>query len=222
MNDQILLAIIGDIIDSKSIIERNQIQIKLNEVLNNLNKDYEKYIVSKWTITLGDEFQVLLKPNLELFKILDYISYKMYPLKIRFGIGLGEISTDINSEKSIGSDGPAYWRARGAIDSIHENNNYGNSKILFNSEKEDDGLINNLIHYTDWMKENWTTTQREVLHTLLKNNIYNNDFKQKDLAKDIGISESAMSRRISSSGIHLYLSSRNSIAKTIVNKGEKK
>lgn len=222
MGDQILLAIIGDIIDSRSIIKRNEIQIKLNKVLKKVNKDYEKYIVSKWTITLGDEFQVLIKPNLEIFKMLDYISYKMYPVKIRFGIGLGEIFTDIDYKKSIGSDGPAYWRAREAIEFIHENHNYGNSKISFNSGKEDDELINNLIHYTDWMRENWTTTQREILHTLLKKNIYNDDFKQKDLAKDIGISESAMSRRISSSGIGLYLSSRNSIAKAIVNKGELK
>lgn len=222
MGDQILLAIIGDIIDSRSIIKRNEIQIKLNKVLKKVNKDYEKYIVSKWTITLGDEFQVLIKPNLEIFKMLDYISYKMYPVKIRFGIGLGEIFTDIDYKKSIGSDGPAYWRAREAIEFIHENHNYGNSKISFNSGKEDDELINNLIHYTDWMRENWTTTQREILHTLLKKNIYNDDFKQKDLAKDIGISESAMSRRISSSGIGLYLSSRNSIAKAIVSKGELK
>lgn len=220
MANQILLAIIGDIIDSRTIVERNEIQIKLNKILQKLNKDYERYIVSKWTITLGDEFQVLLRPNLELFEMLDYISYKMYPVKIRFGIGLGKIFTDVNYRESIGSDGPAYWRAREAIEFIHENDNYRNSKISFNSGKEDDDLINNLIYYTDWMKENWTRTQREVLDTLLKNNIYSDDFKQKDLARDIGISESAMSRRISSSGIGLYLSSRNSISKAIVDKGE--
>lgn len=111
MGGQILLAIIGDIIDSKNIKNRNKIQKDLNKVLKDLNRNYEKDIVSKWTITLGDEFQALLKPNLYIFKMLDYISYKMDPVKIRFGLGLGEISTDINYEKSIGSDGPAYWRA---------------------------------------------------------------------------------------------------------------
>ncbi len=34
--------------------------------------------------------------------MLDYISYKMEPINIRFGIGLGEIYTDINYEISIG------------------------------------------------------------------------------------------------------------------------
>lgn len=49
---------------------------------------------------------------------------------LRYGIGLGEIYTDINYEKSIAVDGPAYWNARGVIEFIHDNNNYGNSKIL--------------------------------------------------------------------------------------------
>lgn len=219
MGNQNLVAIIGDIIDSKNIENRNKIQEKLNKILNKVNQDYEGYIVSKWTITLGDEFQVLLKPNLEIFKMLDYISYEMEDINIRFGIGLGEIYTDINHEVSLGSDGPAYWNARDAIEFIHNNNNYGKSKISFKSDDKNDDIINNLIYYTDWMKENWTSTQKQVLNTLLKNNIYEDNFKQRPLARELGISESAISRRISSSGIRLYLSSRNSISEEIVNRG---
>lgn len=160
--------------------------------------------------------QVLIKPNLDIFKMLDYISYKMDPVEIRFGIGIGEIHTDINYKKSIGSDGPAYWGSREAIDFIHDNNNYGNSKISFKNEEKNDYIINNLIYYTDWMKSNWTNTQRELLYSLLENGIYNEKFVQKSLAKEIGIFESAISRRVSSSGIRLYLSSRNSIAREIM------
>lgn len=50
-------------------------QIQLNKILKKVNKEYKNYIVSNWTIILGDEFQVLIKLNLEIFKILDYISY---------------------------------------------------------------------------------------------------------------------------------------------------
>lgn len=210
-----LLAVIGDIIGSRNIEDRKEIQEKLNEILGDVNIGYKKYIVSKWTITLGDEFQVLIKPNLEIFKMLDYIAYKMDPIKIRFGIGLGEIYTDINYNKSIGADGPAYWNAREAIKFIYDNNNYGNSKISFKSNNKNDEIINNLIYYTDWMKENWTDTQKEILYTLLENNIYSENFKQKSLASRLDISESAMSKRVRSSGIRLYLSSRNSVAKEI-------
>ena len=215
MQNQNLVAIIGDIIDSRNIEDRSQIQEKLNKLLRDVNIKYKEYIVSKWTITLGDEFQVLIKPNLEIFKILDYISYKMDPIKIRFGIGLGEIYTNINYEKSVGADGPAYWNARDAIEFIHDNNNYGSSKISFKSKNKNDEIINNLLNYTDWMKENWTNTQKEILYALLENNIYSEYFKQRLLAKELGISESAMSKRVRTSGIRLYLSSRNSVAKEI-------
>ncbi len=211
-----LVAIIGDIIDSRNIEDRNKTQEKLNEILKEINIEYKEYIVSKWTITLGDEFQVLMKPNLEVFKMLDYLSYKMAPIKIRFGIGLGEIYTDINYEKSIGADGPAYWNARDAIEYIHDNDNYGSSKISLKSENKNDNIINDLLYYTDWMKENWTDTQKEVLYTLLENNIYDENFKQKPLAKKLNISESALSKRVKSSGIRLYLSSRNNVAKEII------
>lgn len=215
MRNQKLLAIIGDIIDSRNIKYRIKVQEKLNKILKEINMDYKNYIVSKWTITLGDEFQVLMKPNLEVFKMLDYISYRMDPIEIRYGIGLGEIYTDIDYEKSIGADGPAYWNARDAIEFIYNNNNYGNSKMSFKSKTKSDYIINHLLFYTDWMKENWTDSQKEVLYTLLESGIYSEKFEQKALAKKLNISESAMSRRVKSSGIRLYLSSKNSIAKEI-------
>lgn len=215
MQDINLVAIIGDIIDSRNIVDRSQVQEKLRETLEDINIRYKEHIVSKWTITLGDEFQALIKPNLELFKVLDYISYKMDPVNIRFGIGLGEIYTNIDYEMSIGADGPAYWNARDAIESIHDNNYYGSSKTSFKSKNKNDEIINKLLNYTDWMKENWTTTQKEVLYALLENDTYSENFRQKLLAEKLDISESAMSKRIRTSGIRLYLSSRNSIAKEI-------
>lgn len=219
MRDRDLVAIIGDIIDSKKIENRNKTQEKLNRVLKEVNIQYKECIISKWTITLGDEFQVLMKPDFKMFKMLDYISYRMDPIEIRFGIGLGKIYTDIDYEKSIGADGPAYWNARDAIENIHDKSNYSYSKISFKSKNKSDKIINNLLNYTDWMKENWTDSQKEVLNTLLEKDIYDENFKQKSLAEEFNISESAMSRRVKSSGIRLYLSSRNDISREIVGVG---
>lgn len=219
MKKQNIIAIIGDLIDSKNIENRFEVQEKLKMILEKANLDYKKYIISKWTITLGDEFQVLIKPNLKIFEMLDFISYKMNPNKIRYGIGLGKINTNINYEQSIGADGPAYWNARKAIEFIHDNNNYGNSKIAFISGNRNDEIINNLLAYTDWMKESWTDSQKEILYTLLDSDIYSERFEQKVLAKKLNISESAMSRRVKSSGIKLYLSSKNNLAKLIKNIG---
>ena len=53
-------AVIGDIIDSKKINNRYQDQKTLETCLNDLNNEYQAVLVSKFSITLGDEFQGLL------------------------------------------------------------------------------------------------------------------------------------------------------------------
>ncbi|MBS4536302.1 hypothetical protein GOQ29_11800 [Clostridium sp. D2Q-14] len=219
MKHENLIAIIADLIDSRNIENRFEVQERLRKVLKEVNILYKEYIISKWIITLGDEFQVLIKPNSKIFEMLDFISYRMNPNKIRYGIGFGIIKTSIDFEKSIGADGPAYWNARKAIEIIHDNNYYGNSKIAIISGSNSDEIMNNLLAYTDWMKENWTDSQKEILHSLLDGNIYSEKFEQKRLAKKLKISESAMSRRVKSSGIKLYLSSRNSLAEQIKRMG---
>ena len=49
-------------------------------------------------------------------QIIFEIECWMYPVKLRFGVGIGEISTDIIREMSIGADGPGYYNARTAIE----------------------------------------------------------------------------------------------------------
>lgn len=49
-------------------------------------------------ITLGDEFQGLLNNPAYAIEIVKYIQRELYPVKLRFGIGIGEISTEINQK----------------------------------------------------------------------------------------------------------------------------
>ena len=105
-------AIIGDIIQSKELANRMEIQTKLNSILNEINKRYADEIAANFIITLGDEFQGLLSNPSNLFDIIDTIKFEMYPVRIRFGIGIGSIDTEVNSEMALGADGPAYHYAR--------------------------------------------------------------------------------------------------------------
>ena len=106
------VALIGDIIESKKIQDRAQAQQKLLQLMKELNQQYQKYLVSPFTVTAGDEFQALFLPNSDMFQIMDQLSMAFAPYEIRFGIGAGDMITEINKEQSIGSDGPAYWLAR--------------------------------------------------------------------------------------------------------------
>ena len=114
------VAIIGDIKGSKQISNRSQIQKKLGHVLKDVNETYKADISAKFIITLGDEFQGLLGRSKYVFDIIKFIQKEMYPVRLRFGVGIGEISTDVFSEAALGADGPAYYAARKMMEQLRE------------------------------------------------------------------------------------------------------
>ena len=79
------IAIIGDIKNSKKIVDRGAFQEHLKKILDNINLKYSDCIASKFTITLGDEFQGLLTTGNNIMEIIQYIKKEIYPVKIRFG-----------------------------------------------------------------------------------------------------------------------------------------
>ena len=134
----------------------------------------------------------------------------MQPYQVRFGIGLGKILTDINPELSIGADSPAYWHARKAINYIHQKNDYGNTQIAVYSDNEEKiSIINTLIASSEAIKSDWRASQEMVLKELLSMGIYDEHFDQKHLAKRLELSTSALSKRLKSSNIKIYLCARN-------------
>ena len=113
-------AIIGDIKRSKKIENRCEIQEKLKKILDNVNSIYNNDISAKFLITLGDEFQGLLEITAPILEIIKYIQREIYPIKPRFGVGIGNVSTLINHEAAIGADGPAFYAAREMIEFLRE------------------------------------------------------------------------------------------------------
>lgn len=101
------IVIIADIVDSKKISARKEVQLTLKDVLIQINHDSENGILSPFTITLGDEFQAVYRCSATLIKDLFLILVKLFPVRIRFSIGFGKISTEINEHEAIGMDGPA-------------------------------------------------------------------------------------------------------------------
>jgi hypothetical protein len=132
------LAIIGDVIASRTIADRPAFQRRLRRTLAARNAERVSSdespaaedavremaakgawtLASPYTLTLGDEFQVLLRRASGCFLDLLRISADLYPERMRFALALGEIDTDLNSEQAIGMDGSAFHRARAGIDQL--------------------------------------------------------------------------------------------------------
>ena len=54
------VAIIGDLKKSRDIKQRDKVQARIQSALEQINFSYHALIVSKLTLTIGDEFQALL------------------------------------------------------------------------------------------------------------------------------------------------------------------
>lgn len=205
----------------KKIDNHYQVQKSLESCLADLNNEFQAVLASKLSITLGDEFQGLLSLDAPLFQIIDRINLAMKPYQVRFGIGMGKILTDINPEQSIGADGPAYWHARKAINYIHQKNDYGNTQIAVSFDDENQvNIVNTLIASSEVIKSDWRASQEIILKELLALGIYNEQFDQQMLAKRLALTTSALSKRLKSSNIKVYLRARKTALNCLKHYGE--
>lgn len=204
-----MIAVIGDIIKSKSILDRQKTQQELQSVLLQINQRHQASLASRFTITLGDEFQGLFKDSNGLLHILDEISFALRPIRLRFGIGVGTLTTELDPTTSIGADGPVYWKAREAIDYVHKNNDYGRANIHLGVQEPDDtvNLINQILKLTALQVSGWRDSQTEVYKIILEEEIMDpEEINHQRIAEKLDILPSSLTRRFESSGIKRYMS----------------
>lgn len=210
------IAIIGDIKNSKSIEERREFQNKLNNILNEINEIYSDSISSNFTITLGDEFQGLLHSGEHVMDIIQYIKREVYPIKIRFGIGIGAITTDINAMMSIGADGPGYYKARDSIEQLKilekkNESTYGDVQIKIDGDNNLQELsLNSILKLMYCIEKEWTKKQREVVNYVL--------FEKKtqtETAQYFNVSQSNIQQILSKTHFYAYKDAFNSINKIL-------
>jgi len=199
------LAIIGDIVNSKKIPgeQRKQVQSRLEETLDSVNQLYGDYIVSDFLITLGDEFQGLLRPNAPLYEIIsrvvegiNAVRFKEKFVEVRFGIGLGRVLTDIK-RVALGMDGPAFHYARNALDISHDMKGHA---IVFRAEpgtliEQDETSINALLGLLAVTRKFWihkASKFNEILPYLRENR------NQRDIASLLSCTQPLISKQIAS------------------------
>lgn len=108
--------IICDIRSSRKIKNREEIQYKIIDMLKETNRIFKDLIISPFLITIGDEWQGLLKYPCDYFKIINFFKENIPDIKFYIGIGIGDVCIH-NFELTVNQlDGPSFYRARKAID----------------------------------------------------------------------------------------------------------
>ena len=184
--------IIGDIKESRMIKgkERSQIQKRFRKAIETINKEFKEDIISKFLITLGDEFQGVLRDKSKSYDIILRIEELLYPVKFNFGVGVGDIATPI-LEEALGMDGLAFHNARSGLESAKVSKQ--TNIISKTGEEAVDCPLNMILFLLAGIKEGWTKRQREMVNAVRR---FGN---QQQVAKCLNIrSKSTVSEGLSS------------------------
>lgn len=199
------VAIVGDIVKSKKLVDRNEIQNNLKAVLNKINEKYADEIASNFMLTLGDEFQGLLKCGKDAIRIISEIEIAMLPIRLRFGIGIGRIDTEINRDIPLGTDGPAYHNARKMIDELKikekkYETSYSNIMICSQGDNgQIDMFLNTILSLCSTLKAKWSPRQTEIISCYISS-----DKNQYKAAEKLGITQSSVNKALNNSDYYAY------------------
>ena len=191
--------IIGDIVSSRQIEDRAHVQTKFSAAIETLKRNNKKMFLSPPTLTIGDEFQAVLKSTTNLFLRIHQFEAEMSPVQLRFGLGLGKIDTPINTKAAIGMDGSAFHNARRAIETAR---NEKRKYVLFSSIEQEQSLAWQLIlRWIDLTLQGWSMEKQQIL-------ILNRMGKrQKEIASLLHITQPAVSQHINKKNFSLIVQS---------------
>ena len=216
-------AIIGKIVSAEKMAnqERYEMQYAVDKILTQVNKEYKDDIAYDFRLTLGDEFQGLIKNAAAVLEILDKTKYLAGTLELVFGVGIGPIYSAISKKNDTRPDGPAFWNAGFAIQQLKKNKSYTRPKILFENDDNERyknewiQVINESLNLCDFIEKGWTEKQRNIIMESI--NLYGYDMKvpQKEMADLFEISVPAMNVHMKRSGYYNYLSLRKTIGEAL-------
>ena len=158
MTEKKYIAVIGDLVGSRQLPERDKDQVRLNYFLVKVNSHFADAIEAHFVNTIGDELQGLVKRNFQLQEFLQFFHQHFgWKIKTRFGVGLGSLTTAVRSE-AIGLDGACFYYARERFQRAKDQ-----AKFLTFSNFEMNKALTALFDLVFQIESKWTKRQSEII-----------------------------------------------------------
>jgi len=202
----------ADIIKSRNE-NPNQLMTKFKSLVNTINKEQKKLILTPLTITLGDEFQGIASSmengvNL-IFAIEEMIIKKGLNIKLRYVLNYGKIETKINTLIAHEMLGEGLTYSRKKLESSKKEDQ--RFKIINNSKENPDEYINEAFSLYQDIVDNWKAKDLETVSKFLVFDDY------KIVAEKINTNASSAWRRKKSLKINEYASIKKIILHLLEN-----
>lgn len=196
-------ALIADLSGSRELERdrRRDVQERLTGLLEELNGDLHEALLSRFTVTLGDEFQGLLRRPAAVTEVLWRLRRELPSLRLWTGVGHGGLDTPLR-ERAIGMDGPAFHNARQAVERAREEGVHGGVFVGFDA---DDEVLTGLARLLDHHRDSFTAAQLEAIDRVRAGR------KQSEVAAALDVSPQAISKRLKSAGWEAYRSGEQAL-----------
>lgn len=185
------LAIIGDVVGSRDLHDRGEVQQQLRMGISKVNKEFSTSIASDFILTIGDEFQGLLESVDAIPQLLAVLRSQIHPVEQRIGIGIGGLHTELEPV-AIGMDGPCFHRARSAIERAKAFGTY----LEVETKGVDEAFRIYALLYSGFRGQ-WTPRQRQVFDLSLSG------YAGKTIARQLAITPSAVSQHLGAAGANI-------------------
>jgi hypothetical protein len=188
------IAVIGDVVESRRIEQRAKAQDLLQDLLAFYNATFSESILAPFSLSRGDEIQALLVHAAVAPDILWHAAVRFPHSAIRFGFGVGELSTPL-APLPMQTDGPAWWAARKAVENAAATRRNGGVWQGFDG---DDQVLTAFGTLLGHVRGRLTQRQRAVLEQLRSGA----DMVQ--VAERLGITKQAVSGIVAAAGWRAY------------------
>lgn len=174
------VSLIIDIENSRGYAQhdRSEMQNFMLECIQRMNMAFKSCLRFEITFSAGDEVQGLFEDLTSALLYLRIFEMMIKPVKIRAGMGIGEWTVKIENGTSTQQDGPAYHRARKAIEEVNKRQT---QRWRICSEN-DNALINHLVNASCTLKaqqgymQNIALTVMEFLYPFEKQKLIIYDY----------------------------------------------
>lgn len=188
-------AVIGDLVGSKQLDRARRVEAsdQLTALLEQWNDRFD--VAAPFVVSRGDEFEGLLHTTTHLPELLWDVA-ALDDVDVRLGFGIDEVFTDLPAATSDEVDGPAYHRARAAIDAAKASGHRGGDFDGFGPPW--DGALGAIARRLYATRRDWTDSQREVAGLL------RDGLEQVRIADKLGVTRQNISKHAAAAGWQLH------------------
>ena len=190
-----MCVITADVNRSSLIADRAGVQHRIFRALEIVNEHYKEDLLVPFAITVGDEWQGLLRSPAMSYRIIDSFREQLDGVDVSYGVGIGSIATEFR-ERTAEMDGEAFRHSREALNRAKKQ---GREIIFKSDDASTDALLNAVCLLLATLRSKWTKRQKEkiLLYKQLRN--------ESRVAEKLGVTQGDIHQALKAGAGKVYL-----------------